>query len=131
MRELSRVLRPGGRLAVTVPRYWPELINWALSDDYHTVEGGHIRIYRRSQLIGRLSSAGLRIVGSHHAHALHSPYWWLRCAVGPDNEQHRWVKAYHRMLVWDIERRPLATRLTENLLNPLMGKSVVVYAEQR
>jgi SAM-dependent methyltransferase len=131
MRELSRVLRPGGRLAVTVPRYWPELINWALSDEYHTVPGGHIRIYRRSQLSSRLSSAGLRIVGSHHAHALHSPYWWLRCAVGPDNEQHPWVKAYHRLLVWDIERRPLPTRLAEHLLNPIVGKSTVVYAEHR
>ena len=131
MLELSRVLKPGGRMAVTVPRYWPELVNWALSEQYHSVPGGHIRIYRRNQLASRLASAGLRIVGSHHAHALHSPYWWLRCAVGTDNEQHPLVRAYHRMLVWDIERRPLATRLPEQLLNPLLGKSLVVYVEHR
>jgi len=131
MRELSRVLRPGGRMAVTVPRYWPELVNWALSEQYHTVPGGHIRIYRRSQLASRLGSAGLRVVGSHHVHALHSPYWWLRCAVGPDNEHNPWVRAYHRVLVWDIERRPLPTRLCEQLLNPVLGKSLVVYAEHR
>ena len=71
------------------------------------------------------------MVGCHHVHALHSPYWWLRCAVGPDNEHNPWVRAYHRVLVWDIERRPLPTRLCEQLLNPVLGKSLVVYAEHR
>jgi ubiquinone/menaquinone biosynthesis C-methylase UbiE len=32
--ELVRVLRPGGTIAVTVPRWGPELVNWALSDEY-------------------------------------------------------------------------------------------------
>jgi hypothetical protein len=53
------VLRPGGLIAVTVPRYGPELINWALSDEYHNVPGGHVRIYRRSTLRGR-GAAGTR-----------------------------------------------------------------------
>ena len=38
------------------------------------------------------------------------------------------MKAYHRLLVWDITDRPLATRLTEALLNPVIGKSLIVYA---
>jgi len=41
-----------------------------------------VRIYRRRELVARCRRAGLRVVGSHHAHALHSPYWWLKCAVG-------------------------------------------------
>ncbi|MGO8876146.1 MAG: methyltransferase domain-containing protein [Acidimicrobiales bacterium] len=127
--ELARVLKPGGRMAVTVPRYGPEMINWALSQEYHTVPGGHIRIYRRRQLLERLGSAGLRVRGTHHAHALHSPYWWLRCLVGTSNDQHPAVRAYHRLLVWDIMRKPAATRLPEQLLNPLIGKSFVVYVE--
>ncbi len=127
MAELARVLRPGGRLAVTVPRFWPELVNWSLSDEYHAVEGGHVRIYRRSQLAVRLRVAGLEIVDSHHAHGLHSPYWWLKCLVGVQNEQHRAVRAYHRFLVWDIVRRPAVTRLAEWLLNPVCGKSLVLY----
>src|ERR1700712_2256468 len=43
--EIARVLKPGGRVAITVPRYGPERICWALSDEYHANEGGHIRIY--------------------------------------------------------------------------------------
>ncbi|RKN45855.1 class I SAM-dependent methyltransferase [Streptomyces hoynatensis] len=126
--EAVRVLRPGGRIAVTVPRYGPERVCWALSDAYHEVEGGHIRIYRATQLLARLREAGLRPYGTHHAHALHSPYWWLKCALGVDNERALPVRAYHRMLVWDIEKRPLATRAAERALNPLLGKSFVAYA---
>jgi SAM-dependent methyltransferase len=128
--ELARVLRPGGTLAVTVPRWGPELVNWALSDAYHGVEGGHIRIYRRSALAGRLDAAGLRVVGAHHAHALHTPYWWLRCAVGVDRDDHPLVRAYHRLLVWDITAASPVTRVPERMLNPLLGKSLVLYAEK-
>jgi SAM-dependent methyltransferase len=125
--ELVRVLRPGGTIAVTVPRWGPELVNWALSDEYHTVEGGHVRIYRRGVLESRLRAAGLRLTGHHHAHALHSPYWWLKCAVGVGNDEHPLVKAYHRMLVWDITSAPPVTRIADRLLNPVLGKSVVLY----
>ena len=38
--------KAGGALAITVPRWLPEQICWALSDEYHANEGGHIRIYR-------------------------------------------------------------------------------------
>lgn len=128
--ELVRVLRPGGAIAVTVPRWGPELVNWALSDEYHTVEGGHVRIYRRGVLEQRLRAAGLRVTGHHHAHALHTPYWWLKCAVGVRHDDHPLVRAYHRLLVWDITAGTPFTRIPERLLNPVLGKSVVVYAEK-
>jgi SAM-dependent methyltransferase len=130
MAELSRVLRPGGTMAVTVPRFGPEAVNWALSNDYHDIPGGHVRIYRRSTLLERLRRAGLRPTDSHHAHALHSPYWWLRCFVGPRRDDHPAVRAYHKLLVWDIMRAPRLTRVTERVLNPLLGKSLVVYLEK-
>lgn len=126
--ELARVLRPGGMLAVTVPRWFPERLNWALSAEYHEVDGGHVRIYRRSVLGRRLAAAGLVPVAAHHAHALHTPWWWLRCAVGVGREEHRLVRAYHRLLVWDITHARSPLRLLERMLNPLLGKSLVVYA---
>ena len=127
MAELARVLRPGGTMAVTVPRFGPELINWALSDEYHNVPGGHIRIYRRSVLCERLRSVGLRVTGHHYAHGLHSPYWWLKCFVGTTNDDNKYVKAYHRLLVWDIMKAPRTTRYAERVLAPLIGKSIIIY----
>jgi hypothetical protein len=38
------------------------------------------------------------------------------------------VRAYHKLLVWDIMKKPLATRVVEQALNPLIGKSFVAYA---
>ena len=130
MRELARVLRPGGTMAVTVPRFGPELINWALSDEYHNVPGGHIRIYRRRILRERLTSVGLDVTGQHYAHGLHSPYWWLKCFVGTTNDKNWFVRNYHRLLVWDIMKAPRTTRFAEMILAPLMGKSIVVYAHK-
>ena len=128
--ELARVLRPGGVLAVTVPSWLPEKLCWLLSEEYHApaVPDGHVRIYTLRRLRARLRATGLSPRRRHRAHALHSPYWWLRCAVGPQNDGHRLVAAYHRLLCWEIERRPLAARVIERLLRPLIGKSVVVYA---
>ena len=128
--ELARVLRPGGTMAVSVPRWGPELFTWALSDEYHNNPGGHIRIYRRSALVRRLRDAGLKLYGYHHAHSLHSPYWWLKAAVGVRNDEHPLVRTYHRLLVWDITARTPLTRVPEALLNPVLGKSLVVYVRK-
>jgi len=127
MHELARVLRPGGTMAITVPRAGPEFINWSLSDEYHNVPGGHVRIYRQRQLVERLEGTGMRATGHHHAHGLHAPYWWLKCLVGTKNDTNPAVAAYHRLLVWDIEKAPTVTRGAERILNPLVGKSLVVY----
>jgi SAM-dependent methyltransferase len=133
--ELARVLRPGGTMAVTVPAWLAERICWTLSDDYHApaVPGGHVRIYNESGLRAKLRSAGLQPRGSHHAHGIHSPYWWLRCAVGPTDDHHPLVRAYHSVLVWDIAgTQPWSrfTRLADRILSPVIGKSIVVYARK-
>jgi SAM-dependent methyltransferase len=130
MNEIARVLAPGGVAAVTVPAWLPERICWALSDDYHNVPGGHVRIYTRGELEAKLTRAGLAVGPHHHAHGLHSPYWWLKCAVGVRDDDHPLARAYHRLLVWDIMKRPAATRVAEQVLNPLIGKSLVIYARK-
>ena len=128
--ELARVLKPGGTFAATVPTWLPEKINWMLSDEYHAPKsvGGHVRIYTATELKAKLRAAGLVVTGSHHAHALHSPYWWLRCAVGPRREDSRAVNAYRRLLEYEIVNQPRAMQLLERGLAPALGKSFVVYA---
>ena len=118
-------------MAVTVPRFGPELINWALSDEYHNVPGGHIRIYRRS-VLDRATRArsGLRVTGHHYAHGLHSPYWWLKCLVGTTNDDHRLVEALPPPARLGHHEGAAADALAERVLAPLMGKSIVVYLRE-
>jgi SAM-dependent methyltransferase len=125
--ELIRVLKVGGTLVVSVPRWLPEQVCWLLSDEYHSNEGGHVRIYRASELRDKIACGGMELTHAHHAHALHSPFWWLKCAVGVSNSDHPAVVAYHKLLVWDLMRRPKITQLAESLLNPVVGKSVAMY----
>lgn len=127
MAEIARVTRPGGTIAVTVPRFGQEIVCWGLSSEYHNTPGGHVRIYRQRQIAGRLRSVGLEPRGVGFAHALHTPYWWLRCLVGPSREDNVAVRLYKRFLEWDIVTAPPLLRRLERTLDPVLGKSLVLY----
>jgi SAM-dependent methyltransferase len=128
--ELVRVLRPGGRLAVTVPAELPERLCWALDTNYHDTPGGHIRIYKQRDLEAKLQRGGVRVHGAHRAHALHSPYWWVKCAVGVDNDGAWPVRKYRELLEWQIVDQPEWLGSVDRALNPLLGKSLVVYTQK-
>jgi SAM-dependent methyltransferase len=128
--EIARVLRTGGRVAATVPTRWPERVSWALNWHYHDTPGGHVRIYHQHELELKIERAGFYFRGSHHAHAFHSPYWWLKCVYGLDNTDAPPVKRYHEFLCMLIERDPAWARRAERALNPVLGKSVVLYGEK-
>lgn len=125
--EAHRVLVDGGQLAVSVPRAWPERICWALSAAYHQVEGGHVRIFKALDLQREIEQLAFNKQSKHWSHALHTPYWWLRCLCwngGRENWLSYW---YHKVLVWDLMQKPWLTQFLEKCLNPICGKSIVMY----
>ena len=125
--EAVRVLQNGGYLVVSVPRRWPECVCWALSDEYAKTEGGHVQIFNKNSLKTSVEQTGVEMINSHHAHSLHSPYWWLKCLVGPSKKTNRMVNLYHRFLTWDVMKKPRSLQLIDKLLNPILGKSLVMY----
>jgi len=127
MGEIIRVLKPGHNLVVSVPRYFPEKICWLLSNEYFNANQGHVRIYRQDALIARIGRQGVTHWATHYAHSLHAPYWWLKCLVGPTREDSCSVNLYNRFLTWDIMSKPPLTRFLDRLLNPVLGKSLVLY----
>lgn len=130
-RELVRVLKPGGNLVVSVPRFVPEKICWMLSTAYYNANGGHVRIYRKETIAALFADQGMIQKGAHHhAHAIHTPYWWLKCLVGPSRTDSAIVNLYHRVLTWDIMEKPKITRTLDRLMNPVMGKSLVLYFQK-
>lgn len=131
LEEINRVLKPGGYLYLSVPRAWPEKICWLLSKAYYQVEGGHVRIFNTKQLKKEIKLQRFTLLRSHWAHALHSPYWWLKCLWWNNGKDNPIASIYHKLLVWDLLKRPPATRILDRILNPVMGKSAVFYFQKQ
>jgi 2-polyprenyl-3-methyl-5-hydroxy-6-metoxy-1,4-benzoquinol methylase len=130
LKELVRVLKPQGDLVVSVPRYFSEKICWLISPAYYNDDGGHIRIYKKKKLQKMLTKQGIKCWKINYKHALHVPYWWLKCLIGLKNEKHWLIKYYKKFLEWDIMKKPQSVRIIEELLNPIMGKSIVFYLKK-
>lgn len=129
-RELARVTKPGGFLAITIPTATSENLYLRVGDDYFESPGGHIRIFRPRQLALGLAEAGLATIGVGFAHALHTPYWVLRSIAGlPHADDNALVQLYRRFLLLATQSRFL-TRL-EGVLNYCFPKSLILYAEKR
>ena len=129
-RELARVTKPGGCVAVTIPTATSENLYLRVGDDYFESPGGHIRIFRPRQLALGLAEAGLATTGVGFAHAFHTPYWVLRSIAGLARaDENPLVQLYRRFLLRATQSRFL-TRL-EGTLNYCFPKSLILYAEKR
>ena len=131
VKEIHRVLKPGGKFYASVPASWPEKICWALSKDYQNQPGGHLRIFNQSKLVSEISEAGFKFLSSDRFHSTHAPYWWLRCFFWNTQDSNIIVKLYKKILERHILKKPLLLDFIDKILNPLMGKSFSMYFEKK
>jgi ubiquinone/menaquinone biosynthesis C-methylase UbiE len=127
--EFVRVLKPGGRIAATVPTFFTEAVYGFLSPLYFANPGGHVRKFTPRELAEKMRRAGLRIYAVGHAHGFHSPYWLLRCAFGLDNEDHPVSRTYRKFLVKTIES-PNLSMIEKKLMNYCCPKSLIIYGQK-
>ena len=130
LQEMRRVLKPSGKLCISVPHAWPERICWQLApppNGYAFEPGGHIRIFDEVDLKTSVERRGFKLSRRHHAHGIHVPYWWLKCAFWDRKDDHPLIKTYHDFLVWDLMKSPWLTRALDAITSPFMGKSLVMY----
>ena len=76
---------------------------------------GHLRIFRAGELRREIEGLGFDQYHHHWAHALHVPFWWLKCLFWQNRDTNWLVRQYHRLLVWDILEQPTLTRVLEKL----------------
>jgi hypothetical protein len=93
--------------------------------------GGHVRIFRKKQAINVISSHGFNFISHERFHALHAPYWWLRCMFWKTQETNKLVNAYKSILEKQILQKPLYLDILDKILNPILGKSIAMYFQKK
>jgi ubiquinone/menaquinone biosynthesis C-methylase UbiE len=131
VKEIHRVLKPGGKFYASVPASWPEKICWALSKDYQNQPGGHLRIFNQSGLVSEIEESGFKFLSSDRFHSIHAPYWWLRCFFWNTQDSNFIVNGYKKMLERHILKKPFFLDFIDKIFNPFLGKSFSMYFEKK
>lgn len=131
LRELVRVLRRGGVLAISVPDEHSERLLWRLSPRYRNTPGGHVRIYRRSEIARLLRESGAEPYAVEYRHSLESVRWLVHSVV--DRE---WGKPglITRGIRWLLDtpshRNWRVLSWCDALGNCILPKSIVLYGRK-
>jgi len=130
-RELVRVLKPGGILAVSVPDEYSEKVFWKLSQNYRTHAGGHVRIYDRRRIVRLLREAGLRPYAVRYRHSLETLYWLSHIAFWSDwGKQGPITGMFRRVLDSPRTRASRIVSALDDVGNRILPKSIVVYSRK-
>jgi len=124
--ELARVLKKNGRIAITVPTIFSELVYDALTYEYFTSPGGHVRKYLPKELAQIMRENGLEIYAVDFKHSFHTIWWIIRGVVGLHNSEHPITKGYHKFLHLGLYSNFM--RKTEKFFNYFFPKSIILYA---
>ena len=131
VREMARVLRPGGALAVSVPDYHSESMLWKLSSRYRNIPGGHLRIYSRRGILGLLREGGMRPYAVRFRHSLESAYWLLAVLSGDDLTRPGPLLGRLRGFLDSMRsRRSGLVNWLDEAGNHILPKSIVVYGRK-
>ncbi|MEX2705322.1 MAG: class I SAM-dependent methyltransferase [Candidatus Freyrarchaeum guaymaensis] len=128
MEEMVRVLKNHEELVVSVPTPYTEHLFGNLSYEYFRTPGGHVRIYKKKELLQKLRKSGLRILYVCREHAFHSIFWMLKCLCGLDNQGALIPALWEKLLIFSTQIKLL--KKIENFWNNLFPKSIVVYTRK-
>lgn len=130
-RELARVLKPGGILAISVPDEYSEKIFWKLSTNYRTHAGGHVRIFKRPEIVNLMRIAGLQPYAVRYRHSLETAYWLSHIAFWSDwGKQGPITSAFRKILDSQRARGSKIITALDDIGNRALPKSIVVYSRK-
>ncbi len=124
--EMSRVLKKGGRIAITVPTFISEFLFDIVTYEYFTSPGGHIRKYFPKKLVNIMRNNGLEIYDIDFRHSFHTIYWLIRCVVGLHLNDHPLTKRYRNFLAMCLQSESLSR--VESFFDNFFPKSIIIYA---